>query len=625
MAQRTPIQGFVEVFERQERKAGCWVDAHCFPFTSDAEGTLLLPGIARDPLMGAPDVMCCNIGWTPVSNDLLVEAIAEFNPGVLVTRHCWLAEGGRNAEAGWQFAADWSSTFGNAVIGKLVGNSTVRRRRWLCPVCPEGRTAALLDQVPALLRPRIFVHLHSVRHLLLLVHGVGVHDAAKMQRKVSDMRCTRAVLARAGLPDTVAPAIGIGPSMSSDSPLAQTVSRSDGHIDVFPVSWHDGGPGPVAEAASALDRISLTGTQTVRDFVQNTMMNAALYLGGFRSAIEDTVAGTLNNAFICFVVAHPGFSGQSELIDALILQKTPLESIPVPQVSLFAHSLGSVIAFDLLCHRGSETSPQLRFTPAAIFAVGSPIGFYLTLRNEGPEETRRIMSRFLRRDGSVCSIRLINIIHPKDPIAFLLAPLLSRLSSDAVPRPPRTVSSYKSAASKGLHDKAIKLLCATRAQATAFRGRNLSGRVVASPELLLGGASESDPIDTSASCRTGHGGPSHSGSEQSARNTFDGAPVEIGEDRPGVPHKHFGTDDDSIDFVLPAEFSPRSIISAAMGPLLGDFLLALQGHKSYWTSPDCLEFITQRILEMEAESIQGKHRYMTEETSCSKIDASSDG
>ena len=62
----------------------------------------------------------------------------------------------------------------------------------------------------------------------------------------------------------------------------------------------------------------------------------------------------------------------------------------------------------------------------------------------------------------------------------------------------------------------------------------------------------------------------------------------------------------ALDYVLPAELTTSSVLSAAMGPL-GEFLRALEGHKIYWLSPDCLELITLQILASEAEEARADY------------------
>jgi hypothetical protein len=103
------------------------------------------------------------------------------------------------------------------------------------------------------------------------------------------------------------------------------------------------------------------------------------------------------------------------------------------KVAILAHSLGGVIALDILSHQQwmdhddssksvelppSDLMPgytfkRLEFTPTDLFAIGSPIGSVYVMRGQDPH-TYRIPS----------CIRMHNIFHPFDPIAYRLEPLL---------------------------------------------------------------------------------------------------------------------------------------------------------------------------------------------------------
>lgn len=71
--------------------------------------------------------------------------------------------------------------------------------------------------------------------------------------------------------------------------------------------------------------------------------------------IVDSVTQQLNQKYRTFIEEHPGWDGQ---------------------VSIFAHSLGSVIAYDILTHQAGDIArnnvqfPGLEFTVDNFFAVG---------------------------------------------------------------------------------------------------------------------------------------------------------------------------------------------------------------------------------------------------------------
>lgn len=89
--------------------------------------------------------------------------------------------------------------------------------------------------------------------------------------------------------------------------------------------------------------------------------------------------------------------------------------LPPPQASLFGHSLGGVISWDIL---GAAAPAPLRVPVGNLFLLGCPLGLFLTMRNPPPGEVARAAAR-LRRRG----VRIVNLYHPCDPVAYRLDPL----------------------------------------------------------------------------------------------------------------------------------------------------------------------------------------------------------
>ena len=115
------------------------------------------------------------------------------------------------------------------------------------------------------------------------------------------------------------------------------------------------------------------------------------------------------------------------------------------KVSLLAHSLGSVISWDILSEQElsnvseditnkEQSTPSeaikkpltsLNFEVSNTFIIGSPVAVFLMLRNQHEP---------LRQDFSLprCS-RVFNIFHPYDPVAYRIEPLISRDNAYAEP------------------------------------------------------------------------------------------------------------------------------------------------------------------------------------------------
>ncbi|XP_062515978.1 uncharacterized protein LOC134191380 [Corticium candelabrum] len=113
------------------------------------------------------------------------------------------------------------------------------------------------------------------------------------------------------------------------------------------------------------------------------------------------------------------------------LDEEDLTSCPV---SVLAHSLGSVIVYDILTAqsvgfpsqmRGSAPTPdasdKLEFEVDNFFAIGSPLGLFLTIRGVATDRYRKrngVESRvFSSIPRTVCR-HMHNIFHPEDAIAY---------------------------------------------------------------------------------------------------------------------------------------------------------------------------------------------------------------
>ena len=103
---------------------------------------------------------------------------------------------------------------------------------------------------------------------------------------------------------------------------------------------------------------------------------------------------------------------------------------------ILAHSLGGVVAFDLLCAHNSDSCqiPKLACNPKNLFICGSPLGLFLSIRggeevSETTDTTSHIIADKVRikaisRSGYLGTTRCRNILHPMDVLAYRIEPLL---------------------------------------------------------------------------------------------------------------------------------------------------------------------------------------------------------
>lgn len=223
----------------------------------------------------------------------------------------------------------------------------------------------------------------AVDHIIFMVHGVGeVCDFSfrKLIDVVDDFR-----------------------SLTYEMLGTHYSNESVGRVEVLPVSWHQALHTEHLDAHLKL--LSLPSIPKMRSFMNDTIMDALFYTSTTHSqAILNAVALELNRLFSLFVSRNPGFIGTC---------------------ALGGHSLGSLICFDLLSHQAKDPSDpnltkypneQIQFKPVCLFALGSPIPVFLSVRG-----INQIDDNF---QLPTCPA-FYHIFHPYDPIAYRLEPLLN--------------------------------------------------------------------------------------------------------------------------------------------------------------------------------------------------------
>ncbi|KAK9889140.1 hypothetical protein WA026_004410 [Henosepilachna vigintioctopunctata] len=266
----------------------------------------------------------------------------------------------------------------------------------------------------------------KVDHILFMVHGIGSVCDLKLrtvQEAVDDFRSVCLQLLK---------------SHYQSSCKAGLVNR----VEVLPISWHSKLHSEDTGVDEKLKSITLESIPRLRDFTNNTLLDILFYTSPkYCQQIVTTVGDELNKLYELFKIRNPSFNGK---------------------VSLAGHSLGSLILFDLLSHQktpeenaeeGSKSTvtkqndrrishmygvmgsgfvriqyPQLLFQPTALYAMGSPIGMFVTVRGLDS----------LGEDFSLPTCNaFLNIFHPYDPVAYriesLVNPALASLKPMLIP------------------------------------------------------------------------------------------------------------------------------------------------------------------------------------------------
>ncbi|DBA00356.1 TPA: hypothetical protein N0F65_000541 [Lagenidium giganteum] len=253
-----------------------------------------------------------------------------------------------------------------------------------------------VDEFPATLR------LTTVNHLVFIIHGIGQHidfqegefKSWNGQSGLEGGNHSFRDLFRVALETTF-----------RDIPVA---------LEMQSVEWHEDLHEPTG-VDTVFDLICPEGSAGIREFNKETLMDVLYYLSPrYGQLIIDSVTQQLNQKYDIFMEEHPGWDGK---------------------VSIFAHSLGSVISYDILTHSAGEVSangvkfPGLEFEVENFFAAGSPVPVMILSRgdlklNEGQFEAGIKMPN--------CK-RYFNIFHPIDPIAYRIEPLIKQEMHDKAP------------------------------------------------------------------------------------------------------------------------------------------------------------------------------------------------
>ena len=116
--------------------------------------------------------------------------------------------------------------------------------------------------------------------------------------------------------------------------LMEQVSR----IEFLPINWHKPLHGEDIGTDARLRPLTLKSIPKLRHFVNDTLLDILFYTSPiYCQAILDTVVSEINRVFTLFSERNEDFKGQ---------------------VSIVGHSLGSLIAFDLLSHQTASNQPE---------------------------------------------------------------------------------------------------------------------------------------------------------------------------------------------------------------------------------------------------------------------------
>ncbi|CAG8469696.1 1840_t:CDS:10 [Acaulospora colombiana] len=320
----------------------------------------------------------------------------------------------------------------------------------------------------------------AIDHLILVIHGIGqklsermdainfVHDVNVLRKTIKTIFKTNPEVFPHG--SHTRTGSNANPSKRNSAPSEKGAHLRNG-VQVLPIQWRQeikfgmasedeniqrdlGMPEVAEEGQTTLDEITLDGVPTLRMLISDVLMDVLLYMTPrYREVMISTVTNEANRVYNAFIQRNPKFLENGG------------------RVSIYGHSLGSVLAFDVLCHQPpivsstafgifSETaktsnvnqinhdSVKLCFKVHNFFASGSPIGLFLLLKglkissrknrdkeNQGQMIAGAAVQLGMEVPSSVAdhiplcypaARNIYNIFHNADPIAYRLEPLIAR-------------------------------------------------------------------------------------------------------------------------------------------------------------------------------------------------------
>ncbi|KAI7870846.1 DDHD domain-containing protein [Spinellus fusiger] len=290
----------------------------------------------------------------------------------------------------------------------------------------------------------------KIDHIIFVLHGIGQKMSEKTGHSfVQDVSTLRKTI-------------------KSVYPTAIAATKTPHHINgiqTLPILWRQdimfGMASDSEEGAEAdlgilepddgcptLEELTLEGVPNIRNVVSDVLMDIPLYMTPkYRDQMTLVIAKEVNRVYKLFIQRNPDF----------------LES---GRVSIFGHSLGSMLAFDMLTmqpmspQENQITKPgdiaanekkkiQLAFPVQNFFAVGSPLAVILLLRGYKIGSRKSLGSQLYPSFTEYSSTpsqhishcypavdNLYNIFHKSDPVAYRLEPLIARhYSSKLKPEP----------------------------------------------------------------------------------------------------------------------------------------------------------------------------------------------
>ncbi|KAJ3312040.1 hypothetical protein HDV04_003427 [Boothiomyces sp. JEL0838] len=316
-----------------------------------------------------------------------------------------------------------------------------------------------LDETSSPIQEEPVDKFRPIEHLIFVIHGIG----QKLSEHIEAMSFTGDVeVLRAGL---INASKQVTATLEASNHHKKGAIPSQGGVQVIPIQWRQKMRVGMNIAADEEDDVELAladilpeGIPGIRMLVSDVIVDVLLYMTPkYRQEMIQHVSTEINRVYRIYKQKNPQFNGT---------------------ISIYGHSLGSVIAYDIattqksqysyrekqtqLATQSSEVdisdllssnlesgrleglmessvsieSEQLDFEINHLYTVGSPIGMFLLLGGYHLQPPIKETTKITPGKHSRPIVRqLYNIYHPYDPVAHRIEPLFSHRMSSLKPHP----------------------------------------------------------------------------------------------------------------------------------------------------------------------------------------------
>lgn len=359
----------------------------------------------------------------------------------------------------------------SSVKGHLTGNDV--RRTSPRQLRPTGSTSTIGQGLSEPTR---------VTDLILVIHGIG----QKLSERMESYHFTTAM-------NTFRRETNI---QLGDPAVKSTLRQGMGGIMVLPVNWRstlsfeDGGyrdgPDESTENQFTLKDITPESLPHVRNIISDVMLDIPYYLSHHQPRMISAVIREANRIHGLWCKNNPGFDKYG-------------------RVHLLAHSLGSVMAIDILSKQPTrvessnmtvdDSNPShFSFNTVNYYQCGSPAGFFLLLRKADlrPRKGRETSSASAAdvaigvageegEYGCIAVENIYNIVNPYDPVAYRMNATIDAAYASSL-RPAIVPTASSSWFSFGSPSRSAYSRTAATAVATSSRP-NIAQRLPSTVEL----------------------------------------------------------------------------------------------------------------------------------------------